>query len=243
MLADRAADWRTIEIPGARIHVRRGSAADTDADAIGESVTVVRRDLLGLLGGSQPHDSAPTADLFFVNSRDDTQRLMGHPVAGFVKPDEPTGVFVYAPGYRYVTLIRHELTHLYTFQLWGAPGPGPLLVEGLAGWTTGTCQGHTPDELTAGVIARGAFVPLTRLAGAFRETAEDVAMPEAGSIVGFLVRQRGVAYIRDRWKRQTPHDEHPLGPDGAAIERAWLDELARVRPATLDIPRVIKEGC
>jgi hypothetical protein len=66
---------------------------------------------------------------------------------------------------------------------------------------------------------------------------------QAGSIVGFLIRRRGLDDIRDRWTRETPHGAHPLGADGARLEREWLDSLAGVRPATLDILRVIKEGC
>jgi hypothetical protein len=242
MLTDHAGDWRTIEVTGADIHVRRGSAADRDAHAIGEAVTAARREALALLGGSRSGGTV-RAQLFFLNARDDMQRMTGRPLMGFVQEDEPTGVFVYAPGYRLVPLLRHELTHLYSFQLWGPSRAGTWLVEGLGAWATGTCQGHTNDELASGALARGEIVPLAQLAKGFREVREDVAMPEAGSIVGFLVRQSGLADIRDRWGRETPHGEHPLGADGAAIERAWLEVVGRARPATLDVPRVIKEGC
>lgn len=120
LLADGANDWFTVEVPGVHIHLRRGSAAETDRRAIAESVSAVRRELLAMLGGTESQDLDPTAHLFFVNARDDTQRLTGRPVAGFIQQDEPTGVFIYTPGYRHTSLLRHELTHLYTFQRWGA---------------------------------------------------------------------------------------------------------------------------
>jgi hypothetical protein len=243
MLHDHAPGWRTTEIPGVTIHVQPGSAADDDARAIAESVIVAQREALALLGEPPPDDSAPRALLFFLNSREDMQQMTGRPLMGFVQDREPTGVFVYAPGYRLGPLLRHELTHLYSFERWGSSPSGAWLVEGLGVWATGECQGYTNDELAAGALARGEIVPLRTLAKSFRATREDIAMPEAGSIVGYLIRQRGLADIRARWSRETPPDEHPLGPGGETIERAWLDELARVRPATLDIPRVMKEGC
>ena len=99
MLSDRTADWLTIDVPGAYIHVRQGSAAEADRQDIVESVSAVRRELLALLEGPQSSDAAFRAHLFFVNSRDDTQRLAGHPLVGFIQQGEPTGIFVYTRGY------------------------------------------------------------------------------------------------------------------------------------------------
>jgi hypothetical protein len=241
LLADSAADWRTVSVPGTRLHLARGGAADRDAAAVAESVTAIRRDLLTLLSMPAAHEAA-RADLFFLNSRDEMRRLAGRPLAGFIQQGEPTGVFVVTPGYRYASLLRHELAHLYTFEVWGAPRAGRWLVEGFAAWVAGSCQGHSPDELVAGAVARGALVPLTELADHFDRVAEDVAMPEAASVVGFLVRREGLDTIRRRWAEE-PGTVHPLGQNGPALEEAWLDELSRVRPATLDIPRLLVEGC
>lgn len=242
LLADSAADWRTVFVPGARLHLARGGAADRDRAAVAESVTVIRRDLLALLGISAANDTARRANLFFLNSRDEMRRLAGRPLAGFIQQGEPTGVFVVAAGYRYGSLLRHELTHLYTFEAWGAPRAGRWLVEGFAVWAAGSCQGHSPDELAAGAVARRALIPLTELASNFDRVAEEVAMPQAGSIVGFLVRHQGLDAVRRRW-REAPGTGHPLGGNGPALEAAWLDELSPVRPATLDIPRLLAEGC
>ena len=57
------------------------------------------------------------------------------------------------------------------------------------------------------------------------------------------VRRGGLAAVQDLWKRATPPTEHPLGPDGTRLEEAWLDSLMGVRPATLDVPRLLREGC
>jgi hypothetical protein len=243
LLADRAGDWITVDVPGLRIHARRGSAAAADARVIAQSASARRREVLAMLGAPESYGLTSPANLFFVNSRDDMHTLTGRPLMGFVQPDEPTGAFVYTPGYRYTTLLRHELTHLFAFQLWGNTTAGPWLVEGLAVWSAGECQGHTADEFAAGARARGELVPLKHLAARFREVSEAVAMPQAGSIVGFLIRREGLTSVAQRWRRPASPHEHPLGPDGMSLERAWLDGLQHVRPAHPDIPRLIKEGC
>ena len=242
LLADDASEWRTISVPGARVHLARGSAADRDAAAVAESVAVIRRTLLALLGIPAANDAARPANLFFLSSRDEMRRLVGRPLAGFIQQGEATGVFVVAGGYHYGSLLRHELAHLYSFEAWGAPHGGRWLVEGFAAWTAGSCQGHSPDELAAGAIARRTLVPLAELASGFDRVAEDVAVPQAASIVGFLVRREGLDEVRRLW-REPPDTVHPLGRNGPALEAAWLDELSRVRPATLDVPRLSIEGC
>jgi hypothetical protein len=242
LLADSTAHWRTVSVPGARLHLTRGGAAGLDAAAAAETVTAIRRDMLMLLSSHGGHEAARAADLFFLNSREEMRRLAGRPLAGFIQQGEPTGVFVVAPGYHYASLLRHELAHLYTIELWGEPRARRWLVEGFAAWIAGSCQGHSPDELAAGALARGAVVPLTELASHFDRTPEDVAMPEAASIVGFLIRREGLETIRRRWTEE-PGALHPLGPSGPALEKEWLEELSRVRPATLDVPRLLAEGC
>lgn len=242
MLADSAAAWRTVSVPGARLHFARGGTADREATAIVDSVTVIRRDLIALLGPTVANDTARQADLFFLNSRDEMRRLAGRPLAGFIQQGEPTGVFVVTVGYRYGSLLRHELAHLQTFEAWGEPRAGRWFVEGVAAWAAGSCQGRTSDELAAGALARRALPTLTELANNFDRVAEDVAMPQAASVVSFLVRHEGKDSIRRRW-REAPGAVHPLGQNGAALEATWLDELSRVSPATLDIPRLLVEGC
>jgi hypothetical protein len=152
-------------------------------------------------------------------------------------------VFAYLPGYRHASLLRHELTHLITFQEWGQTPHGPWLVEGLAVWAAGGCQGHSSDALAAGALARGALVPLTRLAASFRDVPEDVAMPQAGSVVGFFIEREGLSALRQLWQASAAGAAHPLGASGPSIEAAWLNRIRRATAATIDIPRVMREGC
>jgi len=242
LLADSAADWRSVSVPGARLHFARAGTADREAAAIVDSVKVIRRDLLALLGATPPTDTSRQADLFFLNSRDEMRRLAGRPMAGVIQQGEATGVFVVTAGYHYGPLLRHELAHLHTFEAWGEPRAGRWFVEGVAAWAAGSCQGRTSDALAAGALARRALPTLSELANNFARVAEDVAMPQAASVIGFLVRHEGMDAIQRHW-REAPGTSHPLGRNGPALEATWFGELSRVSPATLDIPRLQVEGC
>ncbi|HET7584314.1 MAG TPA: hypothetical protein VFK13_05370 [Gemmatimonadaceae bacterium] len=241
-------EWRVIELPeqSLRVYVQRGTAADEDARAITDSVRRAQADVLSQLeeppASQRPPDGESRSEqalLFFLGSRADMQRLSGRPLAGFVPPGEPTAFFVWARGYR--APLRHELAHLYTFERWGRPPAGAAatwLVEGIGAWVGGACQGHSPDALAAGLLARGALPSLASLAAEFRTLPEDVAMPAAGSLIQFLHTQEGIAGLRARWQSASG-DAIPDSP----IEGAWRAHVASVPPATLDIARVMREGC
>lgn len=239
LLSTAGVQWRSAEGPHLTVHVVAGGEAEADIQAITDTVTAIRRALLAQLGILRPDSTR--AHVFFVNSRDAMRHLTGRPLMGFVQRGEPTGVFIYSRLFNVAALLRHELTHLYTFQNWGSPGAGAWLVEGIAIWAGGVCQGHTPDELAAGVKARGALVPLSDLARRFRELPEEVAMPMAGSITGFLIAREGLEGVHARWTRAP--EGHPLGRDGPSLESAWIAHLDSVRAATLDVPRMLRAGC
>ena len=167
------------------------------------------------------------------------QRLTGRPIAGFVQQEEATAFFVWTSGYR--APLRHEFAHLYTFQRWGQPLAGAAatwLVEGIGAWAGGPCLGESPDALSAGLLARGRLPSVGELSARFRDLEEDVAMPSAGSLTGFIHTREGVAGLRARWRSSA--DE--LLPD-SSLSAAWRTHVTGVRPATLNIARVIQEGC
>jgi hypothetical protein len=192
-----------------------------------------------------PNDTTRAA-LFLLASRDDMQRISGRPLAGFVQPGEPTAFFVSAPGYR--PPFDHELAHLYTLQRWGAPAAGAgsviWLVEGIGGWINGPCQGHGNAELAAGLLRDGRLPTVSDLVTRFRELPEDVGMPAASSLVEFIQMREGlgvgegVAGLRRRWAASAT----VARPD-SSIERRWRAWIATLPPATLDVPRVLREGC
>jgi hypothetical protein len=241
--------WRVVELPkrGLRLYIQRGTDADSDPRALTDSVLRAQTDVLALLAEPliaprrSPPDTAgdAAAALFVVGSRADMQRLAGRPLAGFVQQGEATAFFVWTSGYR--APLRHELAHLYTFLRWGQPPAGAAaawIVEGIGAWAAGPCQGKSPDALAAGLLTSGRLPSVAELSTRFRELDEDVAMPSAGSLVGFIHARQGITGLRAQWD-SAPGESLP---DSGLIE-AWRTHVATVLPATLDIARVLQEGC
>jgi len=241
LLSQQGFAWHQTDVPGARIYTVAGAKDDAEIRAIASQFADLRDEIVAVVGA--PPADAPLADLFFLSSRDEMTRLAGRPLAGFVQPGEPTGVFVAAPGYRLRTLFKHELTHLYTFQTWGSPNAGAWLVEGIAVWVAGPCQGKTVDALAAGALADNRLIPLKELVGRFRKLPEDPAFFEAASLVGFILHEEGIAGIRRRWSAGDPGGGHPLGSNGDDLEMRWRAMLSRAEPARLDVPALIASGC
>jgi hypothetical protein len=230
--------WRVVDLPshGLRLYIQRGTDADDNSRPLTDSLLQAQAHVLALL--EEPPGTEP-AELFILGSRADMQRLAGRPLAGFAQQREATAFFVWSSGYR--APLRHELAHLYTFQRWGqrpADTAATWLVEGIGAWAGGPCLGKSPDALAAGLLASGRLPSVGELSARFRQLGEDVAMPSAGSLVGFIHAQEGIGGLRSRWRLGA--DE--LLPD-SELSVAWRTHLAGVPPQTLDIARVMQEGC
>ena len=244
--------WRVVDLPDRRmsLYLQKGTAADSDATLVADSTKKAQADVLAMLGeplrpvsrgGEQGADTSAAGDatLFLVGSRDAMRRISGRPLAGFVQPGEPTAFFVWSRGYR--APLRHELAHLYTFNRWGAPAArdsAAWLVEGIGVWAGGPCQGHSADALAADLLRTGRLPTIQQLATTFRALPEEAAMPAAGSLTEFLYSREGIAGLRRRWaasaREQLPDD---------ATEAAWRAHVQSIRPESLDVRRVMREGC
>lgn len=240
LLAAPGFDWHTTESTHLRVHTPAGSYVDAHVKALADSTELARAAALQLLGEPTDHAGEPKAELFFVDTREDMQRLVRMPIGGFAQPGELTAVFVAGDGYK--PFLRHELTHAYAAVRWGKLEAGDWLTEGLGALAQGDCQGHTVDAIAAGYARKDSIPPLRTLAGDFRSFPELPSYIGAASAVDFVRRRSGIGAIRTLW--QTPRTNgHPLGTNGDSTEAEWRRHLAGVAPATLDVPSLRRAGC
>lgn len=240
LLAAPGFRWRTIESEHLRVHTPVGSDVAAHAKALAESAEVARADALRLLGEPLDRAGEPKAELFFVDSREDMQRLVRQPIGGFAQPGELTAAFVAGDGYR--PFLRHELTHAYASFRWGKLEAGEWLTEGLGALAQGECQGHSVDAIAAGYARKDSIPPLRTLASDFRSFPELPSYIAAASAVDFIRRRDGIAAIRTLWKRPRAGG-HPLGANGDSTEAEWRRYLAGVVPASLDVATLRRAGC
>lgn len=110
-------------------------------------------------------------------------------------------------------------------------------------WASGTCQQHGMDAIAAGYLRDGTLPELRELNWGFDQYDVLLSYITAGSVVEFVVRDRGLATVRTLWKTEHSAADHPLGAGGEQMEAAWRRHLASVAPARLDTAVVHQHGC
>ena len=193
MLSDDRYEWTTIETAHTRIHVPSGSYAHAHQNILPERVEQSRRTVLSRL--LEP-DYRETLHLFYVDSREDMERLTGSPVTGFSYFSDNAVVLVYNEDWR--PFERHELAHAVTLGTWESAA-GPAVVEGLATYVEGVCGGYENGRLTRTILDMGGVIPLETLSGDFRRQSDLVAYLQAASIVEFMLERRGPEVLDLLW--------------------------------------------
>lgn len=239
--------WRTVTTPHFRLHVRAGSASARRVATLGDSAEAARRTVLRRFA----INDAASVDLVFADTRAEMTRMIGRPTSGMVPRGERAAFLLAGATYR--PLFRHELTHVYTLEAWGEPGPrGVWLSEGLATLATGNCTEVSVDARAADLARRGALVSVAELVRDFATFPEPVAYGEAASVLGFVLgTDSGLETIRVLWQsaaaagRGPPRlpAAHPLGAEGVQLERAWRRSLEHVAPRAIDALAILRNGC
>jgi hypothetical protein len=223
--------WPSYEAPTGHIHFRSGSHTARTTNSISHAVDSARSVVLGFL---QLRDTQPI-EVFFVDSREQMQQLVGRPLGGMVQSGERTALLVYNESY--TPFLVHELTHLYTHHHWGQPRAGRWLSEGLAALVSGDCQGFSIDAVVKGLHERGQLRTWQELMRDFEKIDELSANPQAASMVGFIHSRGGMAAVRAAWLAES------WQPD-PGFEAAWLARVkAEPAGALLDVPRLRDHGC
>jgi hypothetical protein len=193
ILDDARFPWETIESPHARIHYLPGSYAAAHRDTLAARVEGARSAALGLL---DIDDYPTTLDVFYVESRQNMNDLVGRPVTGFAYYRDAAIVLVLNDRWR--AFERHEMTHFVTYAAWPEPA-GAAATEGLATYVDGACGGYPNGMVARTILDRGELIPLAVLAADFRSQDDLTAYLEAGSIVEFVAQRQGTGALRSLW--------------------------------------------
>lgn len=201
ILEDHRFDWVTIETANTRIHFPSGSYAETRRSHLPARAEESRRTVLSRLSVTEYPE---LLHLFYVDSRQDMEKLTGSPVTGFSYYDDQAIVAVFNDGWR--AFERHELTHTVTLSSWTPPA-GPAVVEGLATYVDGLCGGYENGRVLRTILDLGLLIPMQRLVRSFRQQDDLIAYLQAAGIIEFMVQRQGsgaVALLWDRGLRASP---------------------------------------
>lgn len=241
ILEDSRYTWTSIETTRARIHYAEGSYAErrleTLPERVGSALEAIQESL------RIPY-YPETLDVFYVDAREDMQRLTGSPVTGFAFIESQTVVLVFNEEWR--AFERHEVTHVISRNTWREPGePTAATLEGFATFVDGYCGGYEIGRAVRTVLERDSLLDWEPLLGAFRAQDDLIAYLQAASLVEFVDSQGIEEGLPELWSGGLGAAPGLLGVSRSELESAWLEWL---KASYAPIPdqawqRIRSDGC
>jgi hypothetical protein len=242
-LANPLARWIHRRTPGADVYVLTGSAAQPMLRAIAdESERSIRANLEWLREGS----AKGRLKLFFVGSRDEMRPFTGTRSAGWSVVGEGTAFFVANDSVR--PAIRHEVMHLLSWRLWGAPG-GMWLSEGVATAAAGHCRDWSIQGIASSLYRDRQLATIDDMRRRFRTggTQGTVHYLSAGSLVLFIDETWGRDRLRELWQSKGMSGaQNVLGVSPLVVEQRWRRRVSSEPPAapwSVISREVARTGC
>lgn len=231
--------WRTRDIAYGHLHFYESSWAARTQREIALATDSAR---IGSLAFLEVQDTLPI-EVFFVDSRQEMQRLVGQPIGGMVQSGERSAILVYNA--TYTPFLQHEITHLYSHNHWGSPRNGRWISEGLAALANGSCQGHSVADLVKGLHQDGRLIAWEALSRNFDSLDELSANLQAASMVDFIRARGGMPAVRDLWMSEDwAVAEKLFGQHVTAIDSSWQAHIAaHPNAARLNVPVLRDRGC
>jgi hypothetical protein len=240
-LGDPGFEWRSLEARGARIYYTPGSFAEKHRFMLLRSTNASIDEVVELLGES---DYGRLLSVFYVESREEMERLVGRPVTGFSNWTA-SGIFlVVNPEWR--SFEKHEIAHIITLGVWGWPEPtSRWMVEGICIYVDGWCREYSVDEIAYQYLSDDRLPPLQELFEKFAELGEIRAGVYAASVIGFVRDTYGVDAVRALWTDGSGDLKKSIGVPAGELEALWKEHLRRAADDDLQIDlKTIEElGC
>ena len=234
--------WTEHVAPHLHVHAPLASRASYQARALAAAAESARAGNLRLLGAAS---YTPRIEVLVVDSREAMRPFLNATPGGWAETAQSAVLVVAGDSAR--APLRHELMHVLSWQLWGAPS-GHWVSEGLAMHAVGRCHGRELHAMAASLATEGRLVPLAELPRRFDVEGEQGAAMyvQAGSLVRHIVERYGVERLRAFWPLGMRSTARTLGVDLATLEREWRARLAAERdvaPWREMWEEVRREGC
>jgi len=198
-------------------------------------------EVLDLLGES---DWDSILNVFYIESREEMKKIVGHPYSGFADWNG-NGIFIVVnPEWR--SFEKHEFAHIVTLGVWGAPDiTSHWMIEGIAVYCDGWCREYNVDEIAFSLLTKNQLPPLQKLFEDFTSLGEIRAGFYAASFIGFIRNTFGVHELRNLWTEGIGSLEDILDMDLNQIENSWKLYLkCKVKKdIQLDLDKIYKSGC
>lgn len=240
-LEDSAFTWRSSEAKGVRIYYQAGSFAERHRAMLLRSAAGALEEALECL---EEPEYGRLLRVFYVDSREQMQRIVGQPVTGFANWSA-SGVFVvFNPEWR--SFEKHEITHVLTMELWGDPNTGSRwMIEGIPIYCDGWCREYTVDQIAFHLLSSGDLPPLKKFFDDYATLGEIRGGFYAASVIGFIRRTYGAEALRALWVNGHGGLRESIGVDADELEASWKSYLRSKVSADVkvDIETIQRLGC
>ena len=211
------------------LNYEAGTEAERRLTQLEEVAERGRTSILQLLGESKYE---PTIHVFFVESIERMQQLLGSEVIGRSRPTQHAVFCVVAPFSE--LSLKHELTHEIATNLWGPAEH--WLEEGLANFAVDN-KSSLMKRQCLGMMQSKQWIPLKKLVSPGWESSSyspDDTYPELGGFVEYLYETYGAARLQKIWKNGSKSIRKVYGKRLSRLESEYRSDLIKHRPEVHD---------
>lgn len=240
-LADSTFAWKSIASNRARIYYQEHSFAERHRAMILRSMTKTVDEVLSLL---EEPDYDSVVKVFYLDSREQMERLIGHTYSGYTVWSENAVFVVLNPEWR--SFEKHEFTHVVTLGAWGSPDDSSRwMVEGISVYADDWCREYSVDQIAHQLLSDDRLPPLRELFEDPASLGEIRAGFYAASVIGYIKDQYGVGALRKIWSGGTDTLEDALGVDTDQLGASWRSFLKKRVDARVhvDMDAINSSGC
>jgi hypothetical protein len=240
-LADSSFAWKSIASDRARIYYQEHSFAARHRAMILRSMTKTVDEVLTLL---EEPDYDSVVKVFYLDSREQMERIIGHRYSGYSVWSEHAVFVVLNPEWR--SFEKHEFTHVVTLGVWGNPDDSSRwMVEGISVYADGWCREYSVDQVAYRLLSDDRLPPLQELFDDPASLGEIRAGFYAASVIGYIKDKYGVAALRKIWSGGTDTLEDALGVDTNQLGVSWRSYLKKNVDADVhvDMDAIESSGC
>jgi len=241
-LDDSTFDWRSSEVEdGVRVYYTTGSFAERHRATLARSAAAAWGEVQATL--EEPGYES-VLNVFYVESREEMERIVGRPVTGFANWSAGGIFLVVNPEWR--SFEKHEMTHIVTLGVWDWPdSTSRWMVEGICIYVDGWCREYSVDEIAFQYMSGGQLPPLQTLFDDYRSLGEIRGGVSAASLIGFVHDTYGIDAVRSLWDNGSGDVKQSIGVSLDELESLWKEHLGRTadKDVEVDLEAIDEFGC
>jgi hypothetical protein len=228
--------WKKYQTNHFNFFVEENLYPDQNIDDIKNDFEVARNNIISFLGNENFVD---TANLIIVDTKEKIVNTLGFEVQGFAIPE--SGIVIFLNSKNYSLAIKHELTHYYSFHIWGRSTDN-WFSEGLAVCYDNKWNGYQVDSLTKHLKDNNRLFKISTLAKQFYSLDPMIAYPQIGSFTSFLLSKYGKEKMKKLWIRGFKDTKAIYGKSQKKLEGEWLKDLDKFQNDKIDYNSHLKQS-